>query len=185
MVLSMTGHFDPQVYSVKPAFFTRFPRTLRILLAGLTALYAAGSLALSSPQVDQGLVAAARKAFPHNLSRVQILSALKFGLWNSNKTAIAVCIKRPKASLNFVLIRGHNGNYLPVDISGVELPNLGKIGIAGPSAYRRIETRPIKWLHRDDGMFQIVMQTRAWRGRKRFTVSEPLVIRADGTPIWR
>jgi hypothetical protein len=40
-------------------------------------------------------------------------------------------------------------------------------------------------VQRDDGLFQVIMRTRAWKSGKRYTVSEPLVIRADGTPLYR
>jgi hypothetical protein len=107
------------------------------------------------------------------------------GLWNSNRTAIAIGIPKPKASLVFVFLRQTGGKYLAADCSGVEGGNFGKLGIAGRAAYGRFETTPVEWLHRDDGMFQVVMRTRAWKSGKRYTVTEPLVVTADGTPLYR
>jgi hypothetical protein len=44
---------------------------------------------------------------------------------------------------------------------------------------------PVEWLRRDDGLFQLVMRTRAWKAGQRFSVSEALVIKPDGTVLWR
>jgi hypothetical protein len=100
-------------------------------------------------------------------------------------TAVAISIARPKASLIFVFRRQNGGKHLAVDVSGTEGVNFANFGDARRAGYDRFETTPIKWLDRDDGLFQIVMRTRAWKSNGRYTVSEPLVIRADGTPLWR
>ena len=105
-------------------------------------------------------------------------------LWNTNRTAVAVAISRPAPSLVYVFIRQRNDTFLTVDVSGVESGNFGKLG-RSRREYTRFETTPIKWLPRDDGYLQIVVRTRAWTGRQRYTVSEPLVIRADGSPVFR
>ncbi len=105
-------------------------------------------------------------------------------LWNKNKTAVALAVPRPKATCILVFLRQPGGSFLTVDVSAVESGNFGKLGRAR-SEYTRFETVPIRWLPRDDGFFQVVMRTRAWAGRQRYTVSEPLVIKADGTPVWR
>jgi len=70
-------------------------------------------------------------------------------------------------------------------VSGVEGGNLGVLGTGGRAAYERFETTPIEWLHRDDGRYMVVMRTRAWKGGRRYTVSENLLIAADGTPLYR
>jgi len=74
---------------------------------------------------------------------------------------------------------------LAVEASGVEGGNFGKLGIAGRSGYDRFETTPTQWLQREDGWFQDVMRTRAWKAGKRYTVSEKLLIKPDGTVLWR
>lgn len=112
--------------------------------------------------------------------------AIKTALWNTNQSAVAITVaaRHPTASLVYVLIRRPDGHYRPVDVSPVESGNFGKLG-RDRTEYTRFETVPVKWLPRDDGCLQVVIRTRAWDGRKRYTVSEPLVIRADGTPVWR
>ena len=55
----------------------------------------------------------------------------------------------------------------------------------GNTYMKRFETTPVAWLHRDDGLLGVSMRTRAWRSGQRYTVSEPLLIRPDGTVLWR
>jgi hypothetical protein len=148
------------------------------LLAGASA---------SEPQIDAALAAAARKAMPREVTTNQVVRGLQAGHWNSNRTAVAVSIAQPhpNASLVFVFIRQNEGAYLAVDARGVEGGNLGKLGIARHAGYDRFETTPTGWLHREDGRFQVVMRTRAWKDGKRYTASEPLLIGRNGTVLWR
>ena len=135
-------------------------------------------------RVDAALLAAAQRAMPREIATNQLIRALESGLWNSNRTAVAVSITQPKASLVFVFLRQANGTYLATHASGVEGGNFGKVG--RPRAdYERFETTPVGWLHREDGWFQVRMRTRAWRGGQRYTVSEPLLIKPDGTVLYR
>jgi hypothetical protein len=157
----------------------------RAILIGLVGLIAALCVTVAQPPIDGGLLAAARKALPQEISTNEIARALDTGLWNSNRTAIVIGIPKPKASLVFVFLRQTGAKYLGVACSAVEGGNFGKLGIAGRAAYDRFETTPVEWLHRDDGMFQVVMRTRAWKSGKRYTVTEPLIITADGTPLYR
>jgi hypothetical protein len=149
----------------------------------LFALIATASLRAS--QIDHALLAAAQEAIPSEVTTNELVSALQAGLWNSNRTAVAVSIPKPKASVVFVFIRQTNATYLAVEASGVEGANFGKLGDAGRTGYSRFETTPTRWLHREDDRFQVVMRTRAWRAGKRYTVSEPLVINPSGTVLWR
>lgn len=151
-----------------------------LLLASLTV----GASAADS-HLDDALLLAARKALSKEVSTNDIGSSLKSGLWNTNRTAIAVSFPRPKASVIFVFLRQTDGSYLAADASGVEGGNFGKLGIAGRAGYDRFETTPIRWLHREDGWFQVVMRTRAWKAGQRYTVSEPLLIKPDGTVLYR
>lgn len=135
--------------------------------------------------IDAALLAAARVSMPGVTATNELVSILQGGLWNSNQTAVAVSVSRPEAQAIFVLFRQTNANYLAVDVSRVEAGNLGKLGLAGRAGYDRVETTPTRWVYREDGRFQVIMRTRAWRAGKRYTVSEPLLINADGTILWR
>jgi len=157
----------------------------RAILVTLFGLVVTAGVALAELRIDQDLIVAARKALPAEIPTNEVARALDTGLWNPNKTAIAVAFKRPRASLIVVFLRQRGGGYLAVDVSAVEGGNFGKLGVVGRAGYDCFETIPVEWLHRDDGMFQVVMRTRAWKSGKRYTVSEPLIIRADGTPLWR
>jgi hypothetical protein len=158
----------------------------RSLLIACIALVATGFVALGQSHIDQNLVAAARKALPAEVSTNDIAKALEKGLWNSNRTAIAISINRvPKPSLIFVFLKQASGHYVAGNVSGVEGGNFGVLGASGRVGYERFETTPVEWLHRDDGRFQVVMRTRAWKAGRRYTVSENLLIDPDGTPLYR
>lgn len=150
-----------------------------LIVFALTTIVSAGV-----SKVDTALLDAAQKAFSKGISTNQLVRALGSGLWNSNRTAMAASITRPKGSVVFVFLLQSNGTYLATDASGVEDGNFGVLG-RPRTDYERFETTPIQWLHRDDGKFQVVMRTRAWRGGQRYTVSEPLLIRPDGLVMRR
>ncbi len=158
----------------------------RAILITLIGLFAMVYMALAQPRVDDGLLAAARKALPQDISTNEMVRALGAGVWNSNKTAVAIAIARPKATLLFVFLRQTSGQYLAVDVSGMESCNFGYLGTAR-TGYDRFETVPVQWLPRDDGLFQVRMRTRAWKGGQRYTASGggTLVIKPDGTTLWQ
>ena len=154
-------------------------------LATFVALVVTSVVTFAEPRIDPVLVVVARKYLPADVSTNEIAGALDIGLWNSNRTAVAISINRvPKASIIFVFLKQSSGQYLAGDISGVESCNFGVLGISGRGGYDRFETTPVEWLHSDNG-FLVVMRTRAWKAGQRYTVSERLFIRSDGTPNYR
>jgi hypothetical protein len=158
------------------------------LLNGCLVLIATSIVAIAQPRLDPFLLAAATKALSADVSTNEIAKALEKGLWNSNRTAIAVSISRvPKPSLIFVFLKQGSGQYLTGNVGGVEGGNFGVLGTGtgGRAGYQRFETTPVEWLHREDGRFQVVMRTRAWKAGRRYTVSEKLLISADGIPLYR
>jgi len=152
-------------------------RTTLITVIGMLTL---ACVALAQPRPDAALFAAARKAFPRSISTNEISRALDTGLWNSNRTAVAICLTNSKASTVFVFLKHTDGKYLAVDAS-IEGLGIWQIGIAPRSAYERLELTPVQWLDREDGMFMVLMRTRAWKAGQRYTVEKPLLIRQDGT----
>lgn len=160
---------------------------MRATLFIVFALIAAASALAGEPRVDSALFATAQKAMPREVATNLLARALKSGLWNSNRTAVAVSIAQPhpKSSLVFVFLRQMGGTYQAVDARGVEGSNLAKIGSVRRPCYDRFETTPTGWLHREDGRFMVEMRTRGWRGGQRYTSSEPLLISTNGTILWR
>lgn len=152
-------------------------RTVVVTLIGMLTF---GCIALAQSLLDATLFAAARQALPQGTSTNEISRALDAGLWNSNRTAVAISLTNLKAPTAFVFLKQTDGKYLTVDAS-VEGLGIAAIGSAGRSAYERLELTPIQWLRRDDGMFMVLMRTRAWKAGQRYTVSKPLLIRQDGT----
>jgi hypothetical protein len=159
----------------------------RVLPLLLFAIFLSAGARAAAPRVEDPLLASARKALPQAITTNEIIKVLQAGLWNSNRTALAVSFPRPRpeASVIFVFLRQTNGTYLAVDASGVEGALLGNLGSRGRKDYDRFETTPVEWLYRDDGRFQVVMRTRAWTAGKRYTRSENLLISRSGTVLWR
>jgi len=124
--------------------------------------------------------------FPQDISTSDLLQALSTGLWNTNRTALAIAVPKPKASVLFVFLRQPTGKYLAVDVSGMESCNFGFFGTRRED-YDRFETTPVEWLRRDDGWFHVRMRTRAWKGKQRYTAhgGGTCVIKPDGTTIWQ
>ena len=133
-------------------------RTVPITVIGMLTF---ACVALAQPRPDATLLAAARIALPRSISTSEISRALDLGLWNSNRTALAICFTNSKASTVFVFVKQKSGKYLAVDAS-IEGLGIGAIGIAGRSAYERLELTPVQWLHRDDGTFMVLMRRRKW-----------------------
>lgn len=156
----------------------------RALIILLLALPVPGLWAEDSAD-DVALLVAAHGASHSTVPPSSIVDALRNGLWNSNRTAVAVSIPHPEASVILVFMRRPDGGFLAADASRVEDGNFGKLGWFGRAGYARFESTPTRWLPRQDGLYQVVIQTRAWKGRQRYTVSEPLVIKPDGTVLYR
>lgn len=155
--------------------------TLIILLLGLLVR----GLWAEDAADDVALLVAAHSALHSSVPTNSIVAALRTGLWNSNRTAVAVSIPHPKASVILVFMRRPDGGFLAADASRVEDGNFGKLGWFGRAGYTRFESTPLRWLPRQDGLYQVVIQTRAWKARQRYTVSEPLIIKPDGAVLYR
>src|SRR5262245_45234065 len=124
----------------------------RLHLVTVLVLCMAGWVAHTQPAIESKLMASVQRALPQ-ISTNEIARAISNGRWNSNRTAVAIAIPKPKASLLFVFLRQTQGDYLAVDVSGMEGANIGYLGPV--RHYDPVETTPLKWLHRDDGLFQI------------------------------
>jgi hypothetical protein len=160
---------------------------LRAILSICFALIACIHVVTGESRLDAALLAAGQKAMPGEIATNHLIRALETGLWNSNRTAVVVSVSQqhPKESVVFVFLRQPDGTYLAADASRVEAGNFGKLGLLPRTDYKRFETTPIEWLHRDDGLFQVRIRTRAWRDGQRYTVYEPLIIRPDGVVLYR
>jgi hypothetical protein len=133
------------------------------------------------------LLSTAREAMPGEIPTYELIKALRTGLWNSNRTAIVISVPQqyPKNSVILVLLRQPDGTYVAANASRVETDNLGKPGLLPQKAYERFETAPAEWLNRNDGLFQVRIRTRAWMSGQQYTVYEPLIIKPDGSVLWR
>jgi len=104
----------------------------------LFAIFVTAGAWAGASRVDDALLASARTALPQDITTNEMIKVLQAGLWNSNRTALAVSFPkpRPKASVIFVFLHQTNGTYLAVDSSGVEGGNLGVLGSRGRKGLR-------------------------------------------------
>ena len=105
-------------------------------------------------------------------------------LWNTEKT-LAVDTQKQGKQTKIIIYMQLGQISRAIDISQVEGMNLGKLGLYRSHYYDRIETTPIAWINRDDGKFQVDIQTRVWKNGKRQTVKEYVVFDKDGIVYWR
>jgi hypothetical protein len=94
--------------------------------------------------------------------------------------------RRVPQSFVVLFLRQTSGAFLAVDVSQVELANIGFIG--PDRTYPDVATVPLEWLARpaEDNMVQIRLQTRARdQSGQRYRATEPLIVTRDGRPLWR
>ena len=101
-------------------------------------------------------------------------------LWSTDRSAAIAATPGQSATHVTAYLRQQDGSFLLVDLSNVESGNFGKLG-RPRSDYDRVETVPVEWIARQDGLLQVKSRTQAWRLGQRHTVWDALVIRPDGT----
>jgi hypothetical protein len=133
---------------------------------------------------------------PTRVSSAALEAGQRSVLVHPNKHDLAVgfrgtterIVDRPGVPQSFVVLflRQTSGAYLAVDVSRVELVNIGFIGHNRP--YSDVATVPIEWLARpaDDDAVQVRLQTHARdQSGQRYRPAEPLIVARDGRPLWR
>ncbi|MDO5653858.1 MAG: hypothetical protein Q4G39_07115 [Brachymonas sp.] len=105
-------------------------------------------------------------------------------IWNAEKTAAVTSLPAEAGTILKAYIQQQDETFLEIDLSEVENGNIGKLG-HDRKKFERVETKPIKWISRQDDLLQVEIQTQAWRAGRRYTVSEPLIFRRSGTVLWR
>ena len=122
---------------------------------------------------------------PERISTESFRNGLSEALWSSTREAVALAFQDKSQTFAVVFVRMPDGRFSAADINAVEVGNFGKLGTK-PDHFRRFETKPVKWLKRSDNLFQVLMETKAWDASgKALAASEPLVIKSDGTPLFR
>lgn len=136
------------------------------------------------------MTAARSYATEKKIPKESIEAGVKGALWKEDKHAVALCFKNGTRTLCLVIIETADNEHKVVDVTRVEGMNLAKMG--WNEKYTKVVTFPEKWRGADDNWWstenalcQIRFTTRAWKGKQRYTTSEPLVIRKDLTPWWR
>lgn len=104
--------------------------------------------------------------------------------WNADKT-LAVYTKNVAKRTKVIILIKQDQYSRDIDISQVEGMNLGKLALYRNDYYDRVETKPIEWVYRDDGKFQVNIQTQVWKNDKRQTVKESVTFDKNGKVYWR
>lgn len=92
-------------------------------------------------------------------------------LWDNEKQALAYCDVGNELSCYIIF------DQLKVNVSQVESLNLRKLGSASRDKYERVITIPVKWSKSSDSELIVLFKTQAWVKGKRYTVTEPVLIR--------
>jgi hypothetical protein len=140
--------------------------------------------AFAQVPTEEAEFTAARRAAPPSILDPDIRAAIQTGLSHPEGKVRAISIARKEGTFILVLICKSDGTCVAADASNVELANFGYFG-RPRGEYERFETLPTRWLPRTDGLLQVLIRTRAWRDGQRYTVSEPLIIKPDGTVLFR
>ncbi len=125
-------------------------------------------------------------SIPVTLSATAVEDGLGKVLLHPNGNDVAAGFQSQKGSFVAIFLLQKTGSYLGVDVSAAERVNVG--GIGPHRNYKSMETVPTGWLSRpqNDDAVQVWLQTRAWDlSGQRYTIREPLIIKRDGTVLWR
>jgi hypothetical protein len=137
-------------------------------------------------------------AVPSRVSASALAEGLEKAIWHPNRDDVAVGfigdeqmipdrrVARDAGPVSFVVVflLQPGGTYIAVDVSQVELVNIGRIGPL--RSYRNAETAPTQWVQRESDDVQVWLHTAAWDlTGQRYRSSEPLIITRDGRPLWR
>lgn len=113
------------------------------------------------------------------MRRILIILALLFStstlssdvVWSEDKSALAFCSAKDSKTVCFVVC-----NDKVVDVSGVEIGNLGKIG---NYEYEKVATFPVQWRSNNENSCMFWFKTQAWINGQRHTV-KGLALVKDG-----
>ncbi len=92
-------------------------------------------------------------------------------LWNKEKTALAFCTKEIPTKCYVV------DSAQVVDVTALELANIGKLGLYSRQDYEKIISLPHKWLRTESDFYLVSFKTQAWRNGQRYTVKEPTLVK--------
>lgn len=106
-------------------------------------------------------------------------------LWNQDKSVAVSTENLSKRTLVTAYVVQGVGKIKTIDLSVVEGQNLAKLGFYKTLKFEKIKTRPLKWIERNDDLLQITFQTQIWQNGQRYTSSESLLFKKDGTVLTR
>lgn len=90
-------------------------------------------------------------------------------VWNNDQTAVAVCGNN--TSTKCYISDSEN----TVDVSNIQLSNIGKLGVSDMHEYESISTEK-KWISSEGTSYLVSFQTRVWLKGQRYTVSGPVAV---------
>ena len=164
---------------------------MRGRVIGMLMLWAICLMPCRGEEEAEAIRMARAYATEQGVKKGAVEKGVKEAKWKEDKEAVALCFEKNGRTLCLVVAKKEGAGFTVVDVSRVEGMNLGKMGW-GDQGYTRVMTfveawrgPEDKWWSTENALCQVRFTTRAWKGKQRYTTSEPLVIRKDLTPWWR
>jgi len=116
-------------------------------------------------------------------SEEELISLLKNGLWSEDKGEVVVSFPNKKRTTLYLFMKNLEGKYIAVNISAIELRNLGTIGLK--PQYKKLESKAIEWIEDTEELVMVKIETMIWSNAKCYRRSQPLLIKRNGEIMWR
>ena len=122
---------------------------------------------------------------PEGMGKKTVDELVRSALWSEDGGAVIMFVNGKNGVYMVGFVRVADGAMKNFDISAVESANFGKLGM-DRKKFSRWETKPTGWSIPEAGIFRLMVVTTAWdQEGKRYTMREPMIIRKDGSPLWR
>ena len=140
--------------------------------------------AVDAADVDQ-MILAVQKVAMDDITEGELASAIEAGLWNEERTALAIAIPKSKRTFLFVLVEQSSGDYVAADVSPVEDALFRKISLAERAEYKSYKSSPYQWVHGNGSMQILLVRLVAWTKFGGYSVQGPVVVKDDGSIVWQ
>ncbi len=118
---------------------------------------------VSADDVDvDELLSVSSRIVGDEVTDAELSNAIAAGLWNDQRTALAIAIPGPNRTLLIALVQQASGDFIAADISRIEGALFRTIGLADRTSYERYRTTPDHWRKAGDHGHLLVVRLEAW-----------------------
>jgi len=89
-------------------------------------------------------------------SEEELKSLLKDALWSEDKGEVVVSFPNKKRTTLYLFMKNLKGKYIAVNISSIELINLGRIGLK--PQYKKLESKAIEWIEDTEELVMVKIE---------------------------